>query len=214
MKVSNILKFVLFCVTLVVIRIIFTGHYSFLFLIWNLFLAWLPYYFIRKYNANREPWERYLLVGLALLFLPNSPYIVTDLFHLTKKLVAPMWFDLILILSFSLLGLVFFILTAEKIFSILKPCFKSGLAFKCIKFSVILSNGYGIYLGRYLRFNSWDVLHKPNELAHEMFWSFFDPARYVETFSITLSFSVFLYLIFELYESLKQRIGESAHENT
>ena len=91
---------------------------------------------------------------------------------------------------------------------ILEPFFKSRGWFNCIKFGVILSNGYGIYLGRYLRFNSWDVISNPDDLAIRMFRSVFDSRHYKETFSVTITFTIFLYLIFEIYESFKKRVGE------
>lgn len=209
MKFTNITKLIAFCVLLLVVRVLKTGHFSFLFLLWNLFLAWLPYWLIKKYKPSQDWMTRCFFLGASLLFLPNSPYIITDLFHLTKKLVAPMWFDLILILSFAMVGLVYFLLTVERLLAIVRPYFKSETGFQFIKVVLLLANGYGIYLGRYLRFNSWDIIYKPNELAVRMFQSVFHPDKLPETFSVTVLFSVFLYLIFELYQTLKTSASQS-----
>lgn len=202
----------LFCIALLTIRALRTGHYSFFFLLWNLFLAWLPYWIIKGYEKTRSNAYKILLVSLTVLFLPNAPYLLTDLFHLTKHLVAPLWFDLVLILSFAMFGLFLFILTTDRLFGILSGYFKSKLIFNCVKLLIILSNGYGIYLGRYLRFNSWDVISHPHNLALNMFHSVFDQDNYKETLAVTLTFSVFLYLIFEIYEAFKKKTGEQQHE--
>ncbi len=211
MRSSNILKLFAFCLVLLTVRALKTHHYSFFFLLWNLFLAWMPYWIISNYQKFKTRTGQFCIIALTLLFLPNAPYILTDLFHLTKNLIAPMWFDLVLILSFSLLGLTLFILATERLFIILSPFFRSTALFNCVKFLVILSNGYGIYLGRYLRFNSWDIVSNPDDLALKMFHSVFDSNNYKETLSVTFTFTIFLYLIFEIYTSFKKRIGEESN---
>ena len=208
MKSNTLLKLVLFCMVLVLVRFLKTGHYSFIFLFWNLFLAWLPYYFIKRYSIVKNKAAQYSLVILSILFLPNAPYLLTDLFHLSKNLIAPLWFDLVLILSFSLLGLILFIITTDQLLKALEPYFKSASLFRACKFLIILSNGYGIYLGRYLRFNSWDILSRPDKLASGMFHSVFDINCYKETLSISITFAIFLYLLFEIYESFKKRLRQ------
>lgn len=212
MKPSLLFKPVVFCLILLSIRAFKTGHLSFYFLLWNLFLAWLPYCLISGYDKFQRKELQFVIIGLTILFLPNAPYILTDLFHLTLNLRAPLWFDLILILSFSLLGLLYFILTTDRLFAILAPFFGSRKLFNCVKFLVILSNGYGIYLGRYLRFNSWDVISNPDTLLFQMYRSVFDRNSYKETLSVTFTFTIFLYLVFEIYESVKKRLESQQNE--
>lgn len=171
------------------------------------FLACVPYALIKKYTSFTRPLHRTLILILALLFLPNAPYILTDLFHLTKNLLAPMWFDLILILSFSLLGLYFFVITLERILDILKNQVKPT-QLNLLKLLIFMSNGYGIYLGRYLRFNSWDILSHPDDLVFQMFYSVFNSENYKETLGVTFTFTIFLYLVYETYESFGRR-GEA-----
>lgn len=208
MKSNTLLKLVLFCMMLVLVRFLKTGHYSFIFLFWNLFLAWLPYYFIKRYSKVKNKAAQYSLVILSILFLPNAPYLLTDLFHLSKNLIAPLWFDLVLILSFSLLGLILFIITTDQLLKVLAPYFRSASMFRVCKFLIILSNGYGIYLGRYLRFNSWDILSRPEELASGMYHSVFDTNCYKETLAVSITFAIFLYLLFEIYESFKKKLRQ------
>src|SRR5262249_892992 len=93
---------------MLVARVAYTGQVTYLFLIWNLFLAWLPVAYAavaeRAWLAGRG-WLAVPAVALWLLFLPNAPYIVTDLIHLPYGQGAPLWFDAIMIFSFALTGL-------------------------------------------------------------------------------------------------------------
>jgi uncharacterized membrane protein len=204
MRIPFLARLVLFCALLIIVRFYKTGHYSFIFLFWNLFLAWLPLFFARKLNYEDGKIKRFLLLGVSVLFLPNAPYILTDLFHLKKSLVAPLWFDLILILSFAILGMLYFILALDLIFKEVSRSF-AGYVQRVFKPMLFLSTGYGIYLGRYLRYNSWDVLSQPVELAGGIFNSIFNSSCYKETCAVTITFTVFLYLVYEIYLSFKNQ---------
>src|SRR5216684_729243 len=90
-------------VALVVARVIWTGHFRYAFLAWNLFLAWLPLIFAllasEEYqNGSGRNWRFLSLAGAWLLFFPNAPYIFTDLIHLTTRLYDHFWVDMVLIL--------------------------------------------------------------------------------------------------------------------
>jgi len=209
---NAIVKLTAFCLLLVVARILRTGHFSFVFLFWNLFLAWVPYFIVLQYRQHHHWLRRAIILAGTLLFLPNAPYILTDLFHLTKKLVAPMWFDLVLIYSFSFLGLLFFLLTLERFFDALRPHFARQWVYMSTRLLVFLANGYGIYAGRYLRLNSWDVVHQPGLLVRRMFDSVFDAGDGKETLAITVTFSILLYLIFGIYETLLLRAQQRNNE--
>jgi uncharacterized membrane protein len=188
----------------VIARAIKTGHYAFIFLTWNLFLAWLPLFFARSLSFGSTKPVRYFLLGLAISFLPNAPYILTDLFHLKANLVGPMWFDLVLILVFAFLGLVYFIMALELILAEMRSVFK-GIPANILKAVLLLATGYGIYLGRYLRYNSWDIVSRPVSLAGDIIHSMTAPSCYKETWAVTITFTVFLYLINEIYLSFKHQ---------
>jgi uncharacterized membrane protein len=198
-------KLFLFCAALTLFRLCQTGQASFLFLFWNLFLAWLPYYFVIKLvKEAQEPYIKTPLIAASLAFLPNAPYIVTDLFHLKKQLVAPLWLDTILILSFAVLGLVFFIKAANRLIFHLYQLLPEKLHLY-VKPLLFAATGYGIYVGRYLRYNSWDIIVHPYDLASGMFWSVFNPHRWADTIGATLTFTIFLYLVFEIYLSFRNK---------
>jgi uncharacterized membrane protein len=119
---------------------------------------------------------------------------------------------MVLITGFSLLGLMLFLVTISKLLVCIKPFFKSEKLFLLVKILLFLSNGYGIYLGRFLRFNSWDIVSAPDELIVQMYNSLADKANYKETIGITLTFTIFLYLIFGIYESFDNRVEEKQNE--
>ena len=211
MKFNFLRRFVFFCLTLIVVRFFKTEHYSFLFLFWNLFLAWLPVFFIKKIKTKQSKYMKFFLLSLSILFLPNAPYILTDLFHLKQNLIAPLWFDLVLILSFAILGLIYFIISFELILEEIHQTFRKSVHVVA-KPLLLLACGYGIYLGRYLRFNSWDIISDPYHLAGGMLNSVFNPGHVKETLSVTITFAIFLYLIFEIYLSFKNKLMPEKNE--
>jgi len=101
----------LFCIGALLFRIKITQTGLFLFLIWNLFLAFLPWAFsslvFLKPKFQKSKIIVFIVLFLWLLFFPNAPYIFTDLFHLRRHASIPMWYDLVLILSFAWTGLLF-----------------------------------------------------------------------------------------------------------
>ncbi|MCC6372728.1 MAG: DUF1361 domain-containing protein [Bacteroidia bacterium] len=209
---KHIVQLIIFCVLLVLIRLLKTGEFTFTFLYWNLFLALVPYLLIRKYDDATLPGQKLVLVLGSILFLPNAPYMLTDLFHLRKNMAAPQWYDLILILSFALLGLILFVMTTARLLRIFENNFKHKTTVTALKIWLFLANGYGIYLGRYLRLNSWDLVSQPDNLFKLMYNSVFDAYYCRETLAITFTFTIFLYLIFGIYESLKHHVTQQPHQ--
>jgi uncharacterized membrane protein len=182
------------CGLLAILRVYMTHKISYLFLLWNLFLAWIPlimayfhhqnYFFSNKKNI-------FFLCSTAflwLLFFPNAPYIVTDLVHLNHKLpYIPFWFDTLLLFSFALAGLTSGYLSLYLIHSVIKDRLTDFTSWLIIGFLLSLSS-FGIYLGRVLRANSWDLFTGPMKLIKKSIFSLNDPAA----ISMTLMFSFFL----------------------
>jgi uncharacterized membrane protein len=99
----------LFSIGLTAFRVVYTKQYLFVWLGWNLFLALVPF-FITNAAIRRPQWiernSRFaILFTVWLLFIPNSFYIITDLFHLRMRSEVPLWFDLALIFSFAWNGI-------------------------------------------------------------------------------------------------------------
>nr|WP_321236230.1 DUF1361 domain-containing protein [uncultured Psychroserpens sp.] len=161
------------------------------FLVWNLFLAIIPFaittVMISKPNRHRLT----LLMSFAvwLLFLPNAPYIVTDLLHLTRTDQQFLWLDILVILSFAFNGLILFFLSLSDMEKLLKQHFKAKFM-RPILLSIFGLTAFGIYLGRFLRYNSWEILNNPLALFSDMFALIFEPN--LEAWVFTVTFASFL----------------------
>ncbi len=151
------------CLALVLGCVFATGRVRYLFLIWNLFLAWVPLGFaLLACDEAREfwTWRFGCLMAAWLLFFPNAPYIFTDIIHLTTRYYARFWLDLPLILLCAFTGLVLGFVSLYLMQARISRAFSPAIGWLFVTVVAGLS-GFGIYLGRFLRFNSWDVVVKP-----------------------------------------------------
>jgi uncharacterized membrane protein len=156
------------CLALVSARIIITRQIRYVFLAWNLMLAWLPLVFAllaceRYHDKAKQTWRFFGFAGAWLLFFPNAPYIFTDLIHLTTQYFSHFWVDMVLILLCALTGLVLGFVSLYLMQSVVARVLGRKASWVFIAAVTGLS-GFGIYVGRFLRFNSWDVVFKPVEL--------------------------------------------------
>ncbi|MEM6396786.1 MAG: DUF1361 domain-containing protein [Bacteroidota bacterium] len=187
------------CFALSVLRALYTDSRTYLFLNWNLFLAFIPWAlttWLRIKPQLSKSWLALIPVLLAwLLFFPNAPYILTDLYHLRPRLGVPVWYDLILILSFAWTGLLFgftSLMDLEKILDHHLP--RTGVILSGM--SLLFLAAFGIYLGRYLRWNSWDILTQPAGLFADIGDRFVNPKEHPRTWGVTLFMGVFLNMLY------------------
>jgi uncharacterized membrane protein len=183
------------CVALVATRMHVTSRPTFVFLIWNIFLAGIPYILstVLILVQHRATSRRLalLLIPCWLVFFPNAPYILTDLFHLRPRTGVPYWYDLVLILSFAFNGLLLgyaSLLDVQRVVA-MHTNRMTGWVFSIA--SLVLA-GFGVYLGRYLRWNSWDVIASPSLLFEDITRRLADPLSHPQTFGVTALFSAFL----------------------
>ncbi len=193
-------------VALVVARIIWSGRIYYAFLVWNLFLAWLPMLFalLARENYQRSSGRDWRFVGLAgawLLFFPNAPYIFTDLFHLTTRLSRYFWVDLSLILLCALTGLVLGFVSLYLMQSVVAQMLGRAASWVFIACVAALS-GFGIYVGRFMRFNSWDVLFKPRQLYHGIGSWAADPFATSSSLAFPILFGTFLFITYLMLYAL------------
>jgi uncharacterized membrane protein len=140
---------------------------TYIFLIWNLILAWIPYLVSLRFsvlqNQGSNRLFRILCFFIWLLFLPNAPYIITDFLHLSHKPPIPLWYDLVLLFAFASTGLLLGLLSMRNIHQSLQQQFSKG-AVQTVMLSAIGLSGFGIWLGRFQRWNSWDIFTRPDQL--------------------------------------------------
>jgi uncharacterized membrane protein len=198
------------CIFLVAARTTFSDSKRYTTLIWNLFLAWIP--FALAYLAYTLSWRKKFLyfvlpitAFLWLIFFPNAPYILTDLQHLAKQTSsAPLWYDVIVLVWFSWTGLLLGLVSMYLMHDIVQRNFgrAPGWAF------VFLASGlssFGVYLGRFVRFNSWDILNDPKEIVVTILGLAIDPSLRMIAFIVLFAvFYLFVYLTLYSFAHLVQ----------
>lgn len=186
---------IIFCIVLQLLRVQYTQSLFFSFLLWNLFLAIIPYA-ISELLKKMQPSKNTLLfsIGIWMLFLPNAPYIITDFVHLPKSTM--LWFDLFLIFSFANTGLLLAIISINDIYKILKERFTVKIANRFITVTTILC-GFGIYLGRFLRLNSWDVFTNPFSVLQTSFLSLTHSTMWF----VTIGFASLLWILLSVFQN-------------
>jgi uncharacterized membrane protein len=202
-------------IMLVFARIQWSGSIMYVFLIWNLFLAWIPFltaHFLRESCEQKSSaYIKLFLFLLWLIFFPNSPYMITDLFHLNKKIGIPLWFDLVLILSFAWNGLLLGFASLIEVQRFLESFLSKKIVMFFISFLMVLCS-FGIYLGRYPRWNSWDILSNPVSLFGDIYNMLIHPLDNTRMIGVTFFFSLFLLLSFwtlnELIRNFKMNNNE------
>lgn len=201
------------CITLVAFRVRYTAKITFVFLVWNIFLALVPYLIstlLTLYHDKfKSSWWIAAPFAMWLCFFPNAPYILTDLFHLKERVDAPFWYDLALILFFAWNGLMLGYASLLDIQTILTTRFNAFMGWAVAIASLILA-GFGIYLGRYLRWNSWDVVSSPENLLHDITTRITNPMDHPQTYGVTILFSTFLVLGYLLLTQFSRVYTRSA----
>ena len=186
-------------VFLVVARIAYSDSGQFRGLIWNLFLAWIP--FVLAYITYALSWQRkwlYIVIPvfafLWLIFFPNAPYILTDLQYLNRfSADAPLWFDVILLIWFSWTGVLLGVVSLYLMHEIVQRNFGRWPGW----FFVLVVSGLssvGIYVGRFMDWNSWDILSNPSELAIDVLGLVIDPS--LRLFAFTALFTIFFLFVY------------------
>ncbi|MCG8572024.1 MAG: DUF1361 domain-containing protein [Spirochaetes bacterium] len=205
-------------VSLLIVRAVYVQNFLFYFFIWNLFLCWIPYLLslcllrLSKWKM-RKPGKGLVLVGVGfvwLLFFPNAPYIITDFIHLdgfsffrlvnhqyilNKSLL--LWFDLIVYIFFITTGFLLGLRSLGIIHQLINHKYHSiiGLLFVL---AVLVLSSFAIYLGRYIRVNSWDFFTQPISLLNLMLKNIQqDTISFVILFTGFLSVFYFVFYFFQ-----------------
>jgi uncharacterized membrane protein len=179
-------------VALVAVRTALIWRGQHLYLVWNLFLAWIPLMLAlwleeRDSRGSSKGWRFWAIAFAWLMFFPNAPYIFTDITHLKLATRLRWWTDLIIILLFAVTGLVLAFLSLHRMQSVVarRHGWLAGWAFV---FAVAFLSGLGVYLGRFERWNSWDVVVNPIGMALDSGnWLHLKSAKFTVLFGAFLS---------------------------
>ena len=193
------------CVALLEIRVRETGSSYYRFLAWNLILAWVPLVIaVVAYARARRGVGPVVWVLLVpwLLFFPNAPYLLTDFIHLDEG-PAPLWYDALMLSAFAWTGLMLGFGSLYLVQLILRRAFGSALAWAAVLAALALAS-VGVYIGRFIRFNSWDALLHPvrvAEVVREQLGSV--PLRTAEALVALTTFLAVGYLVFYSFAGLQ-----------
>jgi uncharacterized membrane protein len=206
------------CIGLVIARVAYSDSGRHLGLIWNLFLAWIP--FILAYIAHAVSWRRiwlYLVIPfvafLWLIFFPNAPYMLTDLQDLARTATdAPLWYDVIIVVWCSWTAMMLGVVSLYLMQDIVLRTFGRFVGWAFV-FVISAMSSFGIYIGRFVRLNSWDILQDPAETAMEILGLVIDPSRRLAAFTLLYTFFfLFVYLLLYSFGHLLQEHAIKAKE--
>lgn len=207
--VKTVFYLLVVAVTFNLLRIMIWDKYSFVYILWNLFLAFVPVlisFMMLKFHEKKSLKTIIFIPGflLWLLFIPNAPYLVTDLIHLGESRTIPILFDVILLFSSAYLGMIFFFYSLSHIEKIVKK-FISKRWMIALTIILLLLISFGIYIGRFLRFNSWDIFINHYSLFKNI-WKIFteNSVKHWNVYWFTLMFSFFLFFSYKSWKSLSR----------
>ena len=217
-KLSSIEKllaaFILFIITLLVLRMVYANNIRYITLLWNLFLAWIPFQLSTLLTKKRpyNKWHQYFLLAAWLLFFPNALYIITDLVHLEDaRNDAPVWFDAILLFTSSVTGLIMAFASLFKVEIFLQQKIKHSLVNRLIV-GCLFVGSFGVYLGRFLRYNSWDIITDPLNLLSQVVAPFALPLQHYRTWGVTVLLTCLFSLLYFAVKKLPGLIKEPGNE--
>ncbi|MCC7196879.1 DUF1361 domain-containing protein [Candidatus Peregrinibacteria bacterium] len=216
---------VLLALVILSLRMVLTDDYYFFFLIWNLFLAFVPLFFAfaaATAATNKKKLRLFFLILCWLFFFPNAPYVITDFLHLmfyedvdfvgtglsnlygVATSGSPnwiFWYDLFMIGFYSALSWLAGLCSLQSILKshllLVDKSWKQLTFFLC---SLGLS-GFGIFLGRFLRFNSWDVIAQPFVILQSVLSIFTNDFLLYLAFVVSAGFALLLIATFVLFDA-------------
>jgi len=203
------------CTALVAYRIIAGAQVRHAYLVWNLLLAWLPLWFAvlaaeRFEIANGLRDRKFLALGTAwLLFFPNAPYIFTDLVHVLGRWRQSFWVELMLILLCAMTGFLAGFLSLQVMHGLATRLWGRAAGWLFVA-TVSALAGFGVYLGRFVRLNSWDVVTSPIELLYCLRAAAWDVLTQHHDLKFLILFSLFLLLGYVMLHALTLQRHERA----
>jgi uncharacterized membrane protein len=190
-----------------VVRALWSDSFLHKFLMWNLFLAWIPFFcalwMASLHRRRASAWLYILPLMVWLLFFPNAAYLVTDLYNLQNMPPVPFWYDIGFFATLAWTGLLLAVASLQIVQRMVRQSF--GVLWSWIVVLIVVGlNGVGIYLGRFLRWNSWDIVTDPLAVVQDAITPFLHPIANRQPVAIIIVFSAML-LVFYLSVLALQR---------
>lgn len=206
---KSVISLTILAVILNVLRVIIWGKMSLIYILWNILLAFIPFFIsfiLLSLSKEKKLSKIIFIVGFILwmLFIPNAPYIVTDFIHLGEIRSVPMIYDVFLIFSSASVGLMLGFHSFFHIEQIIKTKYSPRVTSLIMSLIMIIIS-FGIYLGRFMRFNSWDVFVNHTSLIKNVWKIFSQSTANTEVYLYTGLFFFFLSLSYKawMYSNIK-----------
>lgn len=185
-------------IVLNILRIFLFNNTTFTYLFWNIFLATIPFCIsslLILYTSKDDFLKPFFIIGFILwfLFLPNAPYVVTDFIHLGRIHGVPVLYDTFLLFTSAWACLLMGLYSLNHIERIFLLKFSKKVT-NTIIFVVILFASFGVYLGRFLRFNSWDIFTSHDSLVSSIGKIFSGANNYDNVYAYVVLFFFFIYV--------------------
>ncbi len=204
----------LFVVAMIAFRILYTQTSEHSAIAWNLLLAWIPFALaLIVYERARAGVSTRSLVAVTmlwLLFLPNAPYIVTDLKHVGRGGGVPVLYDVLLLSAAAWTGLLLGLTSLFLMHAVARRLVGAVNAWALVV-GVLALSSFGIYLGRVQRWNSWDVFVRPGSLLGEIASGLLHPLSHPRPIAVTVLFTSFLlasYLVFYSFARMSSVVSD------
>jgi uncharacterized membrane protein len=202
---------------LLAFRFYYSGTAGYAGMVWNLFLAWIPLWLALGIGAlrgaGRGATGALLALGFVwLLFFPNAPYLLSEFIHLSPEhaiyqrpvaalaavspgRVVPVWFDAGMILSFAWTGLLLAFVSLHLVQHAVRERFGDAWGWATVVV-VLWLGGFGVSIGRFQRWNSWDLFSQPITLLADVTSRLLNPIAHPQTTAVTVLFWSFLMLAY------------------
>jgi uncharacterized membrane protein len=175
------------------LRAVVLGQLELRNLVWNLFLAWIPFVVaLVLYDTARRGARASSLAALGavwLVFLPNAPYLVTDVLILDRLVGAVTATTVVLAVGAAAIGLALGFVSVYLVQAVVAARVGQAAGWALAVAALGLS-GLGVYLGRYERWNSWEVATEPTKIVGGLVTGLLDPLAHPRPLALSLFFAV------------------------
>jgi uncharacterized membrane protein len=183
----------LFCLFKLTARAIFFGNLHLFFLVWNLFLAIIPYvvssYMVKNIKHIKNKSVIIVVFWIWILFLPNAFYVLTDIIHIRLSTSKTLILDVLTIFSFAITAW-WFGLASIKHFQLIMVNHYHKKWFGIYDYILPFMMALGVYMGRFDRYNTWDILTQP----HEIFFTAFKHITNIQILVICLFYGLVIHI--------------------
>jgi uncharacterized membrane protein len=200
---SLLIFFTLLFILLTLARLMYAQTTHKIFLIWNLFLAWVPVLVLIPLHKKKSHIIKIILIIIWFIFLPNALYTITDLKHIGHSSNFILyWLDIFLLFGIAVLGTGLSLFGLEYGERKIREFYGHNTAV-IVTLVVLCTSGFGIYLGRFPRLNSWYIFSDPISVIRTISESIQTIATNTSYFFFVLIFTIFYCTLYATYKKFK-----------